>query len=114
MLRAPSMVAPRPSRIGCGRPLAEPAPAPDFCCVLAINIFPLVLFCTLDVSKLVAACWQLSFGSCLSTHGPGLFGVPTSLCSMPVASAQPPRGRDKRNVEFSRRRSALESACHLF
>jgi hypothetical protein len=71
-------------------------------------------FCTLDVSKLVAACWQLSFGSCLSSQGPGLFGVPTSLCSMPVASAQTPRGRDKKNVEFSRRRSALESARHVF
>jgi len=44
MLCGPRMVAPRPSWIGCGRPLAEPAPAPDFCCVLSINISPLVLF----------------------------------------------------------------------
>ncbi len=43
-----------------------------------------------------------------------MFGVPTSLCSMPVASAQTPRGRDTRNVEFSRRRSAVESVCHVF
>ncbi len=67
--------------------------------------------CTLDVSKLVAACWQQSCGSCLSSQGPGMFGVPTSLCSMPAASAWAPRGRDTRTVESRELSSSVGAAA---